>query len=85
MITIFITLTNLITIPQLPISHYPIITPPNINILTTYTKTSIQTINNNIITPIKKRLSNIKNILYYKSTINSTNTTNITITFKPKT
>jgi multidrug efflux pump len=84
-IAIFIALAGIIAIPQLPVARFPVIAPPSIGIFATYTGAAVQTVNDSVVTPIEKELSSVKNVLYYESTVDSTGSANIMVTFKPGT
>jgi len=84
-ISIFIALAGFATIPQLPVSRFPVIAPPSISINATYAGASPQTINDSVTAPIERELSAVKNILYFESASDSTGSASITVTFKPGT
>ncbi|MET2831611.1 multidrug efflux RND transporter permease subunit [Mesorhizobium shangrilense] len=84
-IAIFIVLAGLVSIPQLPVSRFPVIAPPSISIYTTYTGASPQTINDSVTAPIERELTAVKNVLYFESSSDSAGNASITVTLKPGT
>ncbi|QKC96029.1 multidrug efflux RND transporter permease subunit [Mesorhizobium sp. NZP2298] len=84
-IAIFIALAGLVSIPQLPVSRFPVIAPPSVSINATYTGASPQTINDSITAPIERELTAVKNVLYIESSSDSAGNASITVTFKPGT
>lgn len=84
-IAIFIALTGIIAIPQLPVARFPDVAPPSISIFATYSGAHVQTVSDSVVRPIEKELSSVKNVLYYESTVDSTGGANVLVTFKPGT
>ena len=84
-IAIFIVLTGIIAIPQLPVARFPTIAPPSVSIYATYTGATPQTINDSIISLIERELSSVKNLLYFESTADTSGSASITATFMPGT
>jgi multidrug efflux pump len=84
-IAIFIVLAGIASIPQLPVSRFPVIAPPSISIVATYTGASPRTINDSVTTPIERELTAVKNVLYFESSSDSSGNASITVTFKPGT
>lgn len=84
-IAIFIALAGLASIPQLPVSRFPVIAPPSVSITATYTGASPQTINDSVTAPIERELTAVKNVLYFESSSDSSGNASITVTFKPGT
>jgi multidrug efflux pump len=84
-IAILIVIAGVVTIPQLPVSRFPVIAPPSVSIYATYTGATPQTINDSVTSLIERELSSVKNILYFDSSADSSGSANITVTFKPGT
>ncbi|KJF73723.1 multidrug efflux RND transporter permease subunit [Agrobacterium arsenijevicii] len=84
-IAILIVIAGVISIPQLPVSRFPVIAPPSVSIYATYTGATPQTINDSVTSLIERELSSAKNILYFDSSADSSGSANITVTFKPGT
>lgn len=84
-ITIFIILFGVLSIPKLPISRFPSVAPPSISIYATYPGATPETLNDSVVTLIERELSGVKNLLYYSATSDATGQATITATFKPGT
>lgn len=84
-IAILIVIAGVVSIPQLPVSRFPVIAPPSVSIYATYTGATPQTINDSVTSLIERELSSAKNILYFDSSADSSGSTTITVTFKPGT
>ncbi|THF47093.1 multidrug efflux RND transporter permease subunit [Allorhizobium terrae] len=84
-IAILIVIAGVVSIPQLPVSRFPVIAPPSVSIFATYTGATPQTINDSVTGLIERELSSVKNILYFDSSADSSGSANITVTFKPGT
>ena len=84
-IAIFIALTGIVAIPQMPVARFPDIAPPSVSVFATYSGADAQTVSDSVVRPIEKELSSVKNVLYYESSVDSTGGANITVTFRPGT
>jgi multidrug efflux pump len=84
-IAIFIALSGLIAIPQLPVARFPVIAPPSVSISAIYPGATPQTINDSVISLIERELSSVKHLLYFESTADTSGTATITATFQPGT
>ncbi len=84
-IAILIVIAGVISIPQLPVSRFPVIAPPSVSIYATYTGAAPKTINDSVTSLIERELSSAKNILYFDSSADSPGSAKITVTFKPGT
>ncbi|MET3213355.1 UNVERIFIED_ORG: multidrug efflux pump [Burkholderia territorii] len=84
-IALFIILTGLIAIPQLPVARYPSVAPPSVTITATYPGATPQTMNDGVLSLIERELSGVKNLLYFESSADTSGGAQITVTFKPGT
>lgn len=84
-IAIMIVIAGVISVPQLPVSRFPVIAPPSVSIYATYTGATPQVINDSVTTVIEREISGAKNVLYFDSSADSSGSTTITVTFKPGT
>ncbi len=71
-----------ICILVLPISQYPQITPPQVQVTTTYTGADAQTVAETVTTPIEQQLNGVKGMIYFNSDSTSNGVSNITATFE---
>ncbi|RKE86073.1 multidrug efflux RND transporter permease subunit [Rhizobium sp. AG855] len=84
-IAILIVVAGLFSIPQLPVSRFPVIAPPSVSITATYTGATPQVINDSVTSVIEREISSVKNVLYFDSSADSSGSASITVTFKPGT
>ncbi|MDF3605032.1 efflux RND transporter permease subunit [Paracoccus sp. DMF-8] len=84
-ISIFIVIAGLISLPSIPIAQYPQVAPPQVSISATYTGASPNEIYESVAQPIENQLNSVNNLIYYESTADSSGATGITATFVPGT
>ncbi|MFC0307390.1 efflux RND transporter permease subunit [Rhizorhabdus histidinilytica] len=66
---------------SLPVSQYPNIAPPSVNIRANYPGASAETVESNITQIIEQQLSGIDGLLYFSSSSSSAGRAQITVTF----
>ncbi len=81
-ISIFIVLSGLAAIMQLPIAQYPQVAPPTILITATFPGASAETLIKTVAAPIEENLSGIDDLLYFNSSADSSGRLTITVTFE---
>jgi multidrug efflux pump len=81
-IAILIMLAGVLSITQLPVSQYPDVAPPSVEIRTTYPGASAQTVEHTVIQILEQNLTGIDNVLYMAATSDSTGVGQLTITFE---
>src|ERR1700739_2431173 len=67
-IAIVTVLIGLVSLAGLPISQFPQILPPQINLTTTYTGADAVTIEQSVATPIEQQMNGVDRMLYVPST-----------------
>jgi len=65
----------------LPIAQYPEITPPQVQVTTTYTGADAQTIAETVTTPIEQQINGVKGMIYFNSDSTSNGVSTIVATF----
>ncbi|WP_108663060.1 efflux RND transporter permease subunit [Acuticoccus kandeliae] len=80
-IAIFITLAGALALPQLPISQYPNVAPPQISISTNFPGASPEDLYRQVTQPIEEELNGIEGMLYFESTSDATGAISINVTF----
>jgi multidrug efflux pump len=83
-VAIFITLAGLLAIPNLPVSQFPDVAPPQISISATYPGASAATVADTVTAVIEEELNGAKDLLYYESS-SSNGALEMTATFRPGT
>ena len=81
-IAILISLGGTVAIFKLPVSAYPAIAPPQVNISASYPGASAEVMEASVTSVIEQELTSVDNLLYFDSTSRSNGTTNITLTFE---
>ncbi|MDH3387712.1 MAG: efflux RND transporter permease subunit, partial [Gammaproteobacteria bacterium] len=81
-IAILITLAGVVAIYNLPVSAYPPIAPPQVNIDASYPGASAEVMESAVTSVIEQQLTSVDNLLYFSSTSRSNGTMNISLTFE---
>ncbi len=81
-ISIIILILGILGLVSLPITQYPDIAPPTVQVSTTYTGANAQTILNSVIAPLEEQINGVENMLYMKSTATNTGSATIQVYFK---
>lgn len=81
-ISIFILLLGIIGISSLPITQYPDIAPPTVEVTATYTGANAQTVMNSVVAPIEEEINGVENMTYITSTANNIGQATISVYFK---
>lgn len=84
-IAIFIMIMGLLAIPNLPVSQYPSVAPPQITVSTSYPGASAEDIYQSVTSPIEQELNSVENMIYFESTSDASGAVQITATFSPGT
>ena len=81
-ISILIVILGIIGLVSLPITQYPDIAPPTIQVSTTYTGANAQTVLNSVIAPLEEEINGVENMAYMVSSATNTGNATITVYFK---
>ncbi len=81
-ISIVLVLVGIIVMRSLPISQFPDIVPPNINVTTTYVGASSVDIEQSVATPLEQQVNGVENMIYMKSINASDGTMTLSIAFE---
>ena len=81
-ISIVIVIGGIIGLATLPIERYPNIAPPTINVSTSYSGASAETVQKSVIVPLEEAINGVENMTYMFSTASNTGSANIQVFFK---
>jgi multidrug efflux pump len=84
-LSIVIMLAGAIAIPLLPISEYPEVVPPTVQVRAVYPGANPKTIAETVATPLEEAINGVEGMMYMKSVAGSDGVMSMTVTFKPGT
>jgi HAE1 family hydrophobic/amphiphilic exporter-1 len=84
-ISILTVIVGAITIISLPVSQFPAIAPPEVQVSTTYVGADAQTVEQSVATPIEQQMSGVDNMNYMYSVNSSTGETRLIVDYDVKT
>lgn len=80
-ISIVVVILGTISIPTLPIESMPDITPPTVQVSTTFPGANAQVVEQTVTTPIEKEVNGVENMIYMQSKSTSVGSMNLTVSF----
>ncbi len=80
-IAIVIVVIGAVSYLRLPVSQYPNVVPPTVQVTTTYPGASAQVVMNTIALPIEQQVNGVDNMLYMESTSTSDGVYSLIVTF----
>jgi hydrophobe/amphiphile efflux-1 (HAE1) family protein len=81
-LSLLLIVAGLVTLYTLPVAQYPNITPPTVQVSTTYPGANAQTIAQTVGIPIEQQINGVEGMLYMSSNSSSSGSYNLTITFE---
>ncbi len=81
-IAIVMVLAGVISVFSLPISLYPQITPPEVDVTATYTGASAEVVANTVGIPIEQEVNGVEDMLYMSSTSSNTGMYRLSVNFE---
>ena len=84
-LSIIIFVVGLIAIPLLPVSEYPEVVPPSVQVRATYPGANPREIADTVAAPLEASITGVENMLYMKSVASSDGVLVLTVTFRPGT
>lgn len=80
-ISIVITLAGIIAINSIPVSEYPEITPPQVQVTTSYPGASATVVQQSVAAPIEAQVNGVDDMIYMSSTSANDGSYSLTVTF----
>ncbi|VFR18319.1 RND efflux system, inner membrane transporter CmeB [plant metagenome] len=84
-LSIIIFVVGLIAIPLLPVSEYPEVVPPSVQVRATYPGANPREIADTVAAPLEEAITGVEDMLYMKSIAGSDGVLVLTVTFRPGT
>ena len=81
-LSILIFVAGLIAIPNLPVTEYPEVSPPTIQVTAIYPGANPKIIADTVAAPLEEAINGAENMIYMKSAAASDGTLSLTVTFK---
>jgi multidrug efflux pump len=81
-LSLLILIAGLIAIPLLPISEYPEVVPPSVQVIARYPGANPTVIAESVATPLEEQINGVENMLYMDSQGTADGTMQMTVTFK---
>jgi hydrophobe/amphiphile efflux-1 (HAE1) family protein len=81
-LSIFLTLVGLGALVVLPVSQYPQIVPPTVQVTTSYPGASAQVVSQTVATPLEQQINGVEDMIYMSSQSTGDGNLTITVTFR---
>ncbi len=81
-LSLLVFLAGAVAIPNLPISEYPDVVPPSVQVTAIYPGANPKTIAETVAAPIEEAVNGVEGMIYMKSTAGSDGTMLLTVTFR---
>jgi HAE1 family hydrophobic/amphiphilic exporter-1 len=81
-IAILMVVVGLVALINLPVSQYPNVTPPTVQVTTMYPGASARVVVDTVALPIEQQVNGVEDMLYMQSTSAADGTYNLIVTFK---
>src|SRR5436189_387569 len=82
-LSIIVTLGGAIALVALPVTQYPEITPPTVEVSTVYPGANAQVVADTVAAPIEQQVNGVEGMLYMSSQSTNDGAYTLTVTFKP--
>ena len=81
-LSLLVFLAGVVAIPNLPISEYPDVVPPSVQVTAIYPGANPKTIADTVAAPIEEAVNGVEGMIYMKSSAGSDGTMMLTVTFR---
>jgi multidrug efflux pump len=82
-LSIITTLAGVVGLFSRPVSQYPDITPPTVEVYAIYPGANAQTVADTVAAPIEQQVNGVEDMMYMSSTCGNDGSYTLTVTFKP--
>ena len=80
-ISIILVILGILGLSSLPITQYPDVAPPTIQVSATYTGANAETVLNSVIAPLEEQINGVEGMTYMTSTASNDGSASITVYF----
>ena len=84
-ISLFLIISGLVCVFQLPVAEHPEISPPTVVVMARYPGATAQEIADTVAAPIESEINGVEDMIYYASTSDNSGNYNLTMTYKSDT
>ncbi|MFO0798804.1 MAG: efflux RND transporter permease subunit [Gemmataceae bacterium] len=84
-LSLVVTLAGALAAPVLPVSQYPSVTPPTVQVDCNYPGASASVVSQTIASPVEQQVNGVEEMLYMTSQCTSDGSYTLTVTFRPGT
>src|SRR5450631_4460301 len=81
-LSIVIFTAGLIALPNIPISEYPSVVPPSVQVVAVYPVANPATISETVAAPLEQAINGVEGMIYMKSVAGADGTMQLTVTFR---
>jgi len=81
-ISIIIVILGVLGLATLPVSQYPEIAPPTVQVSTSYQGANADVVMNSVVVPLEEQINGVEDMTYMTSTASNDGTASITVNFK---
>jgi HAE1 family hydrophobic/amphiphilic exporter-1 len=74
-------LAGAVAIPTMPVSQYPSLAPPQVNVTAVYTGANAQEVETAVTTPLEQAINGVEGMLYMSSSSTNSGVSTVTVTF----
>jgi multidrug efflux pump len=82
-LSVVVTLAGAIALIALPVTQYPEITPPTVEVSTVYPGANAQVVSDTVASPIEQQVNGVEGMMYMSSQSTNDGAYSLTITFRP--